>query len=180
MFLRLCAVLLAAVSSLAAADTLYRWTDKDGGIHYTDLPPQFEVKRLEVRQMGTGNYVETSQPSYALSKAQKNFPVTLYAAPDCSAECKTAREFLGKRGIAFSEVSVNSEAAVTAVQGGIRRQHGHLSARAHRRQPEDEGVRTSCVDPHAGRGRLSEGRARQRASQRRKPIGTENAVGSRT
>lgn len=117
MFLRLCAVLLAAVSSLALADTLYRWTDKDGGIHYTDLPPQFEVKRLEVRQMGTGNYVETSQPSYALSKAQKNFPVTLYAAPDCSAECKTAREFLGKRNIAFSEVSVNSEAAVTQYKG---------------------------------------------------------------
>jgi hypothetical protein len=105
-------VLLAAVSSLAAADTLYRWTDKDGGIHYTDLPPQFEVKRLEVREMGSGNYVETSQASYTLSKAQKDFPVTLYVAPDCSAECKNAREFLGKRGIGFSEVSVNSEVAV--------------------------------------------------------------------
>jgi glutaredoxin len=115
--LRSCAVLLAAVSSLAAADTLYRWTDKDGGIHYTDLPPQFEVKRLEIREMGSGNYVETSIPSYALGKALKDFPVTLYAAPDCSDECKTAREFLAKRGIAFSEVSVNSEAAVARYKG---------------------------------------------------------------
>lgn len=117
MFLRLCAVLLAAVSGLAAADTLYRWTDKDGGIHYTDLPPQFEVKRLEVREMGSGNYVETSQASYALNKAHKDFPVTLYAAPDCTAECKSAREFLAKRAIAFSEVSVDSEAAVAQYKG---------------------------------------------------------------
>lgn len=115
--LRLCAVLLAAVSSLATADTLYRWTDKDGGIHYTDLPPQFEVKRLEVREMGSGNYVETSVPSYAMRKALKDFPVTLYVAPDCTDACKNAREFIAKRGIAFSEVSVNSEDAVTRYKG---------------------------------------------------------------
>lgn len=33
------ALLLAAVSSLATADQVYRWVDKDGHVHYSQTPP---------------------------------------------------------------------------------------------------------------------------------------------
>ena len=33
------AVLLAGVAAMAAAETVYKWVDGSGQVHYTDLPP---------------------------------------------------------------------------------------------------------------------------------------------
>jgi glutaredoxin len=105
---RLSVVLLLILSAAAAAETLYRWTDSSGGVHYSDLPPPADVKRLDIKEVGSGGFVETSGPSYALRKAQSSFPVTLYAAPDCAEECKSGREFLARRGIPYAEINVST------------------------------------------------------------------------
>jgi hypothetical protein len=113
--------LLTGLVANASADSLYRWVDKDGRVHYSDQPPQQGVKRLEEKRPGSANSVETSGPSYATKRAQKDFPVTLYVSPDCGAPCKSAQQFLAARGIPYAEVAVEGEEAVnqfTGVFGG--------------------------------------------------------------
>jgi hypothetical protein len=62
-------VVLAALVGNAGAQSLYRWVDKDGRVHYADQPPPQAVKRLEEKKPGAGNLVETSGPSYATKEA---------------------------------------------------------------------------------------------------------------
>ena len=63
------AVLLAGVAAMAAAETVYKWVDTSGQVHYTDLPPrQGDAKVVAVYQQesgvaeddgsGNGNYSE--------------------------------------------------------------------------------------------------------------------------
>jgi hypothetical protein len=40
------ALLLAGVSAVAAAETVYKWVDTSGQIHYTDLPPSQSGARI--------------------------------------------------------------------------------------------------------------------------------------
>ena len=114
------AMLMGLVAN-ASADSLYRWVDKDGRVHYADQPPPQAVKRLEEKRPGGANTVETSGPSYATKRAQKDFPVTLYVSPDCGAPCRSAQQFLATRGIPYAEVTVAGEEAAnqfTGVFGG--------------------------------------------------------------
>src|SRR4026207_1568362 len=49
------AVLLTGVAAMAAAETVYKWVDKSGQIHYTDLPPrQGDAKVVAVYQEESG------------------------------------------------------------------------------------------------------------------------------
>jgi hypothetical protein len=49
------ALLLAGVSAIAAAETVYKWVDTSGQVHYTDLPPnQSGARILGVYQQEAG------------------------------------------------------------------------------------------------------------------------------
>lgn len=108
------AVLVLAVAALAQAQTLYRWVDKQGGVHYSDTPPPAAEARemQEKRAVGTG-YVEAG-PSYAMRRAQQDFPVTLYTDTRCAAACDDARKLLQARGIAFKESVMKSDEDLAA------------------------------------------------------------------
>ena len=100
---------LAAAAALAAgaaeAQQLYRWNDPQGGVHITDTPPPANarnVTRIGARSSGE----PSSQEPYELVLAQKEFPVTLYTAPQCGEPCAQARAALNRRGVPFSEVLV--------------------------------------------------------------------------
>ena len=41
-----CAVLLAGVAAVAGAETVYKWVDTAGQVHYTDLPPRQSGARI--------------------------------------------------------------------------------------------------------------------------------------
>jgi glutaredoxin len=101
------AVLLSA--AFAASAQLYRWTDENGRVHVTDTPPPSSAKNVRKRAIDATPGAEsgTSQP-YAVQLAAKNYPVTLYTAPDC-APCGAARTLLNQRGVPFREVSVTGE-----------------------------------------------------------------------
>jgi len=101
------AVLLGA--ACAASAQLYRWTDENGRVHVTDTPPPASAKNVRKRALDTAPAAESgaSQP-YAVQLAAKNYPVTLYTAPDC-APCSEARVLLNERGVPFREVSVVGE-----------------------------------------------------------------------
>ena len=54
------AFLMAGVAAMAAAETVYKWVDGSGQVHYTDLPPrQGDAKVLGVYQQEAGTVEES-------------------------------------------------------------------------------------------------------------------------
>jgi hypothetical protein len=54
-----CAVLLAGFTAVAGAETVYKWVDGSGQVHYTDLPPrQSDARVLGVYQKEAGTIDE--------------------------------------------------------------------------------------------------------------------------
>jgi len=108
------------VLAAAQADKLYKWTDAEGNVHYTDhAPTPDEATRQERKQFGDK---PTEVPlSYALQRAIKNFPVTFYTAADCGGACSQAAALLAKRGVPFTEKNARDAAAgeeLKALTGG--------------------------------------------------------------
>src|SRR5574340_630733 len=101
------AALVFALATTAQAQTMYRWVDKAGRVHYSDQLPPPDARSAEQRHL-TPNTVETSELPYAARKAAQDFPVTLYTSPDCTLDCDHARELLKRRGVPYSEVSVRT------------------------------------------------------------------------
>ncbi len=94
-------LLLAALAVPAAGAEMYRWVDEKGTVNYTPYPPPANIKKVETKRLGS-NTVQTSEGSYGLQQATKNFPVTLYTT-DCGDLCNNARAHLKKRGIPYTE-----------------------------------------------------------------------------
>lgn len=94
-------LLLLAFATAATGAEMYRWVDDKGVVNYTPFPPPANIKKVETKKLG-GNTVQTSDGSYSLQQATKNFPVTLYAT-DCGELCNSARAHLKKRGIPYTE-----------------------------------------------------------------------------
>lgn len=115
---------LAAAATLLSAGAVhaqqYRWVDDKGRVQLTDtLPPAGakNVRRIEA---------SPAQPEgpplpYEIARVQKDFPVTLYTAPNCKELCEEARALLNKRSVPFTEFQVwNDETAqkLKEVSGG--------------------------------------------------------------
>lgn len=105
MHLRALLILLAALCavSTAHAQKLYKWVDKDGRVSYHDRPPPTDEYRVEEKQLGTR--ARSSVDDKAMAAAADQNPVVLYSAPRCGT-CDTARLYLQKRGIPFTEKNV--------------------------------------------------------------------------
>jgi len=104
---------LIAFSLLACALTaqaqLYRWTDENGKVHYTDTQPPASAKNVEKKESARpAGASPAAQQSYALQQAIKNFPVVVYTSKDCGNPCKKGLEHLKKRGVPFAEKVVAS------------------------------------------------------------------------
>jgi hypothetical protein len=101
----------AAIAAIAWAESsaqTYRWVDKDGAVHYTQVPPPPDAKNVQKKNLGSGTAPTPDLP-YATQLAAKNSPVTLYTSPDCGALCDQARALLVKRAVPFRESSVNTQ-----------------------------------------------------------------------
>jgi glutaredoxin len=105
------AIALGAMAVMAATaggafgqgQTVYRYTDPDGRIVYSDHPP-LNAKDVEAKRL-TPNYIEIDQASLATQKAQERFPVTLYTFA-CGEVCDRAEALLNRRGVPFTTVNV--------------------------------------------------------------------------
>lgn len=94
------------------AQTAYRWVDADGKVHYSDRAPPKTAREVQEKKLNAP--AAAKELPYAVRQAANSFPVTLYVSPECGAACKEGREYLGKRGIPFSEkmTTTNEEVAV--------------------------------------------------------------------
>ncbi len=97
---------LVLASTAVCAQSLYRWVDKDGKVHYTDTAPTNATKQADKSKLASPAPGEEVGLGYANQIAAKNFPVSLYTAPKCGDLCDQARRLLNARGVRFSEVSV--------------------------------------------------------------------------
>ena len=98
------AVVVLVYAGIAGAQ-LYRWTDEKGRVQITDTPPPVSAKNVQKRAAPAAPAAQ--QEPFALQKARKEFPVTLYSAPGCDL-CNDARKLLNARGVPFTEISVTS------------------------------------------------------------------------
>jgi len=98
---------LAIAALISCLDTqaqtnVYRWTDKDGKVHFSDTPPPSDAKSSSQKRVG-GGYVEQENLPYATQIAMRRNPVSLFTGADCGEPCSQGRELLSKRGIPFTE-----------------------------------------------------------------------------
>ncbi len=96
------AAALACAPGARAQSTVYKWTDSQGQVHFSDAPPTEQAKNVTQKRMGGGE-VDVSQLPYATQVAMKKNPVTLYTAPQCGDPCTEARTLLASRGIPYAE-----------------------------------------------------------------------------
>ncbi|HEY6094644.1 MAG TPA: glutaredoxin family protein [Gallionellaceae bacterium] len=110
------ALLLAGCFVLAAhADSLYRWVDSAGHVHYGDRPESQASKVEKKNFSGTSDAAEDELLPYASRVARQNFPVTMYVAENCGDLCVQARGLLNKRGIPFTEKFISTAAESKAL-----------------------------------------------------------------
>ena len=113
------AVVLAALSlawppGVHAGQKLYRWVDADGRVYYTDKPPPGTAREVEKKSLG--DKPGTTGLPYAVQRAMKAFPVTLYSS-DCGAPCAAGRRLLEQRRIPFTD----KDARDPAVQAEMKK-----------------------------------------------------------
>jgi hypothetical protein len=95
------AVLLAGVAVIAAAETVYKWVDASGQVHYTDLPPrqgdakivgvyQQDAGTVEGDESNNGDYTEEGGGDDNAQASTPSKPRT--AEPPVSDEAKQAAE----------------------------------------------------------------------------------------
>jgi glutaredoxin len=100
--------LLLAVSFAAHAQ-MYRWTDKQGRVHYTDTPPPKDALKAQEKNLRS-NTSSGGEMSYETQEAMKKYPVKLFTAEKCD-PCTEGRSLLSKRGIPFREIVVKDDAS---------------------------------------------------------------------
>lgn len=93
----------------AAAQTVYRWVDSQGKVHYSDQAPPNDAKSVQQKRL-SGNFIETDELPYATQVAMKRFPAKLYVF-DCGEPCIQARALLRNRGIPAAEINPTSSQA---------------------------------------------------------------------
>ncbi|MBL8515402.1 MAG: DUF4124 domain-containing protein [Betaproteobacteria bacterium] len=120
--IRLVLVLSFAVFAFpVAAQSVYRWVDKDGKVHYGDSPPA-ENKTVQQKNLKAGQGVNTDNLPFAVRDAMQRNPVTAFLT-NCGQPCDGARNLLTKRGVPYTvkdpENNPNDADALKALAGAI-------------------------------------------------------------
>lgn len=108
--LTLTALLLTSATLVSAQ--VYRVIDANGRVTYTDTPPAANSQPTQVNVSPSS--VTTMLP-YELQQVVARFPVTLYTTNNCS-PCALGRALLVRRGVPFTERTVNTPQDAEALQ----------------------------------------------------------------
>ena len=103
---------LPALLQPVAAGTLYRWTDAQGKVHYTDQPPPAGARDATEKSYASGP--AAAAVSQETRQAQLRNPVTLFVTADCGVHCERAKAHLARRGIPYA-----SKDPSTSVEAGL-------------------------------------------------------------
>jgi glutaredoxin len=99
-------VTILLLASTCVNAQAYRWVDDKGRVQFGNNPPA-NAKSVRRTDTQTPKPAEAAQQvPFEVLQAQKDFPVTLYTAPNCKQPCELARAALNRRGVPFAEVQV--------------------------------------------------------------------------
>jgi glutaredoxin len=93
-----CLTLLALFLAFPAFAGVYKWTDAQGNVHYSDSPPP----AARTTQLKLQTYTGPAQVSRAIGA---DSGVTLYTTEWCGV-CKRAKAFMKQNGVPFREWDV--------------------------------------------------------------------------
>lgn len=97
---------------VAPALAQYKWVSAGGTVTYSDLPPPAGITAQTLSRTGLIKRDEAALPT-GLASAAGKYPVVLYTTRDC-APCQQARALLVKRGVPFTEKTVQTQADADA------------------------------------------------------------------
>ncbi|MDH4093861.1 MAG: glutaredoxin family protein [Betaproteobacteria bacterium] len=110
----LIAMLLAACGA-AGAQSIHRWVDAQGRVHYTSDPPtgtRTEPVRPRVNSYAAPAAATSPAPA-PQPKAAAAGPVVMYSTSWCT-YCEQARTYFGRNGIAYTEHDIEKSATANA------------------------------------------------------------------
>ena len=99
-------VLLLAFNSAVAE--IFKWTDAEGRVHFTDKPPQSattETVKLRINSFSSPSVEPFSFDETLISKRKVAQNVVMYSTTWCG-YCKQARNYFQQNNIAFAEYDV--------------------------------------------------------------------------
>lgn len=106
---------LALLSAGVAASEIYQWADENGGIHFSDHPPEDSGATKDLKVIPTSGSETQSETDVKgeTNRSKKLHPikapkVELYTTSWCS-YCKKARNFFLSRGIVFTEYDIEKD-----------------------------------------------------------------------
>ncbi len=98
------------LGGIGTAQAQFRWTDANGQVHYTDQPPPPGARDVRtLGRVGVGSAADDAGFPTEVRRAMQNFPLVLYTTDNCS-PCATARNYLRRKALPFSERIVKSAA----------------------------------------------------------------------
>ena len=109
-------MLLLPLALLAAADStaqVFKWTDKDGKVHYGDSPPaEATTKQITVGVQSFGgpaevDYVSILKRPIKSGAAASRADVVIYSASWCG-PCKSAKTWMTSQNIPFTDYDVET------------------------------------------------------------------------
>lgn len=109
-----CAVAAGLWGAVAQAQ-VYRIVGPDGRVTFSDRPPAEGKATPQAAPAAGGGGSSTASLPAEVRQAAGRFPVTLYSGADC-APCLTARSFLLRRGVPYTEKTIVTEDDVKALQ----------------------------------------------------------------
>jgi len=101
----LCALSLLVFTAQAG---VYKWTDDQGRVHYSDAPPatgQAEQLKIRINSYTGPAVISKAKGSPAASRKE----VVIYSTAWCG-YCKKAKAFMDSRGVRYREVDVETDA----------------------------------------------------------------------
>ncbi|MCW8882714.1 MAG: DUF4124 domain-containing protein [Sedimenticola sp.] len=105
-------LLMLLVPLIAMNAEIYKWTDEQGKVHFSDSKPATRsVEQVELKINSYTHVTYESSPSTfagAVSKGAKS--VIMYSTEWCT-YCKKARRFFKAKGIAFTEYDIEKSTA---------------------------------------------------------------------
>jgi glutaredoxin len=105
----------ASLWGAAANAQVYRIVGPDGRVTFSDRPPP-DGKATPASTMPLGGVgSSTASLPAEVRTAATRFPVTLYTGADCP-PCMTARGFLARRGVPYTEKTVTTADDIEALQ----------------------------------------------------------------
>jgi glutaredoxin len=90
-------VALGCLLAVTAQAAMYKWTDAQGRVQYSDTPPPANARKAEEQKI-VPNTIQTTGAPFAVQEAAKRNPVTVWVS-ECGELCTKARDYLASRGV---------------------------------------------------------------------------------